>query len=249
MDSPGFDVSALRAPPSLNGLKRVLCIQPHPDDNEIGMGGTIAWLASQGCEIHYLTVTNGDKGGPTPDMPVEQVAKIRHEETIAAGTLLGATDFIFLPHGDGTLSDPLGLSDEIADVIRKVQPEAIFCPDPWLSYEGHLDHITTGRAAASAFHVSGQAQGQGDPWRAQAIGFYFTSKPNTIVDITAFFDRKFQAINLHASQMTPEYSAMLRVYFQMKGTQLAQGKSFALGEGLKVLSQLHMHCFVDAETL
>ena len=47
-----MDVSAFFAPPEILGAKRALCIQPHADDNEIGMGGTIAALAARGCEIH-----------------------------------------------------------------------------------------------------------------------------------------------------------------------------------------------------
>lgn len=46
--------------------------------------------------------------------------------------------------------------------------------------------------------------------------------------------------------MDAQTLAMYRVYFGMKGKELAAGKNFALGEGLKVLSPLHAHCFVDA---
>ena len=44
-----FDVKALLAPPNPFTFKKILCVQPHPDDNEIGMGDTIAVLAAQGC--------------------------------------------------------------------------------------------------------------------------------------------------------------------------------------------------------
>ena len=62
MENPAFDVAALLAPPDILKSKCALCIQPHPDDNEIGMGGTVAVLAQAGCTVHYLTVTNGDQG-------------------------------------------------------------------------------------------------------------------------------------------------------------------------------------------
>ena len=62
MDTMGFDINAFLSPPDILSCRRVLCIQPHPDDNEIGMGGIIARLAQLGCEIHYLTVTNGEMG-------------------------------------------------------------------------------------------------------------------------------------------------------------------------------------------
>lgn len=62
MENMGLDIAALLSPPDIMKCRKVLCIQPHPDDNEIGMGGIIAKLAQAGCQIHYLTVTNGDMG-------------------------------------------------------------------------------------------------------------------------------------------------------------------------------------------
>ena len=253
MENMGFDVSALLAPPDILSCKRVLCIQPHPDDNEIGMGGIIAKLSQLGCEVHYLTVTNGDMGNKDHTATPEETAKVRHGETIAAGKHLGVVEFHFLDHGDGTLEDVLPLSIEIASVIRKVQPQAIFAPDPWLNYECHLDHQVTGKAAANAFLMAGRAHfldgGATAPCPLAAIGFYFTAKPNTIIDITDTFDRKFEAIALHDSQMDPQTLAVYRVWFGMLGQELAAGKGFPLGEGLKVLSPLHAHCFVKAEMM
>lgn len=250
METPSFDIASLLAPPDILKSRCVLCVQPHPDDNEIGMGGTVAVLAQAGCIVHYLTVTNGDQGNKDLTASPRETARIRHDEAIAAGTCLGVKEFHFLEHGDGTLSDVLGLSAEIARVIREVRPDAVFAPDPWLAYESHLDHVVTGRAAANAFLMSGRASipGGGDtrPYAASAIGYYFTAQPNTVVDITGAFEKKFEAIALHDSQMDEQTLAMYRVYFEMKGRELAADRDFALGEGLKVLSPLHSHCFVDA---
>ncbi len=253
MEQFSFDVKAMLAPPKIMDAKRVLCIQPHPDDNEVGMGGTIAALAEAGCEVHYLTVTNGDLGNKDRTATKEQTAAERRRETEAAGHHLGVKWFHYLSHGDSTLSDVVGLSVEIAHVIRKARPEVIFCPDPYLHYEGHYDHVVTGRAAANAFHLSGDAHFPVEdgmiPWSARAIGFYFTARPNTVIDIGACFEKKFEAIALHLSQMDEQTLAMYRVYFHMKGAELAKDRGFQLGEGLKVLSPLHMHCFVDAENM
>ncbi len=253
MEPLSFDIEAMLAPPKIMGLKRVLCIQPHPDDNEIGMGGTIAVLSEAGCQVQYLTVTTGDLGNRDRTATREETALKRRAETEAAGRHLGVQAFHYLSHGDSTLNDVAGLSVEIARVIRKVAPEAIFCPDPYLNYEGHYDHVVTGRAAANAFHLSGvhhfPVEDGKASWSASAIGFYFTARPNTVIDISANFERKFEAIALHVSQMDDQTLAMYRVYFQMNGAELAKGKGFALGEGLKVLSPLHMHCFVDAEMM
>ena len=234
-----FDVKALLAPPNPLSFRKILCVQPHPDDNEIGMGGTIAVLAALGCEIHYLNVTNGDLGNKDKSATKQQTAAQRHMETELAGNHLGARHYHHLDHGDSTLSDVHGLSMEIAQVIREVSPDAVFGPDPHLPYEAHLDHIVTGAALANAFRMSA----------AQAIGYYFSANPNTVIDISQVFEKKFEAIALHDSQMTPETLGMFRVYFGMKAQELAAGKGFALGEGLKMLSQLHTHCFVDADKI
>ena len=262
-----FDVAALLSPPDILQCKRVLCVQPHPDDNEIGMGGVIAALSDRGCEVHYLTVTNGDKGHIDKSVSPEETAMILLDEGRAAGRALGAKEFYFLGHGDGLLSDVLGLSKEIAGVIRHVQPDAVFCPDPHLPYEGHWDHIVTGRATSHAFQMSGIAHfrlagmpipygdempaqpGVSSPWQVKAIGYYFTARPNTVVDITDTFERKMASIALHTIQIDAQTLAMYRLYFTMKGEELAAGRGFEIGEGLKVLSKLHTHCFVDADNI
>ncbi len=253
MENQQFDVAALLAPPDIFQSRRVLCIQPHPDDNEIGMGGTIAALVQKGCEVHYLTVTDGSQGNKDRTASAEDTARIRHGETIAAGKHLGVSDFYFLDHPDGTLSDVLALSAQIACVIRRVRPDAVFAPDPWLAYESHLDHVVTGRASANAFLMSGRKNVPGaegtEPYAAAAIGYYFTAHPNTVIDISGVFEKKFEAIALHDSQMDSQTLAMYRMYFTMKGRELAQGRGFELGEGLKVFSPLHVHCFVDADRI
>lgn len=245
-----MDVSAFFAPPEILNAKRVLCIQPHPDDNEIGMGGTIAALAARGCEIHYLTVTNGDLGQPVGPADPAAIAAVRRQEAEAAGRALGASVFHFFEEPDGSLRDIPALAGRIAELMRTIQPEVIFCPDSWALYEAHQDHVVTGKAAAQAFissALAGYPRGTGtQPWQAGAIGFYFTQNPNTVVDVTDTFEQKFAAMALHHTQLNEELLGLYRVYFTMQGQRLAQDKGFALGEGLKVLGPLHMHCFTEA---
>ncbi|MEK5238314.1 PIG-L deacetylase family protein [Paenibacillus sp. FSL L8-0470] len=251
MDSSALHT--LMAPPELTGCRKILCIQPHPDDNEVGMGGIIASFAEKGCEINYLTVTNGDLGAEDEQLSHEEIAKIRRVELEAAGRMLGATEFHQLQHGDGTLDHVPSLAGEIAEIIRTVQPDALFCPDPWLAYEAHHDHIVVGKATAQAFLLAGLARypkgTSTKPWQPQAIGFYFSSEPNTVIDITGTFEQKFAAMSRHRSQFSDEILALYRLYFAEKGRQLARDKDFEMGEGLKVLSPLHMHCFVDAKRI
>lgn len=243
-------MNTLLTPPDIHNCKKILCVQPHPDDNEVGMGGIISSFANRGCEIHYLTVTNGDLGSLDSEQSHEEITAIRSQELEEAGRLLGASVFHNLHHGDGTLDNVSALAKEIAEIIRIVQPEAIFCPDPWLTYEAHFDHIVTGKAVAHAFLSSGLPHyprgTTTKPWQPGAIGFYFTANPNVIFDTTDTFEKKFKAMELHRSQFNDEILALYRIYFKEKGKQLAQDKNFEIGEGLKVLAPVHLHCFVDA---
>ena len=244
-----FDVAALLAPPDILKSKCALCIQPHPDDNEIGMGGTVAVLAQAGCTVHYLTVTNGDQGNKNRTASPQETARVRRAEAIAAGTHLGAKEFHFLDHGDGTLDDVLGLSAQIARVIREVRPDAIFAPDPWLAYESHLDHAVTGaRGSQRLFDERARCHSRRrdtQPHAASAIGYFLPRSPNRC-GYFAVFEKKVRGHRAATARWMRRPLAMYRVYFGMKGKELAAGKNFALGEGLKVLSPLHAHCFVDA---
>lgn len=245
MDNISLD--ALLAAPPIEECKKVLCIQPHPDDNEVGMGGIIAYLADRDCEIHYLTVTDGrlgDMGTPyTPD----ELAKVRQKEAEASGRLLGAVKFFRFGYKDGSLRDIPTLAGEIGELIRREQYDTVFCPDPWLPYESHQDHIVTGKACAQAViscSLRTYPEGtQTKPCQLSAIGFYFTASPNTIVDITQYYDLKFESMALHKTQMNDQLLALYRKYFKVRGNKLSQ--SNAIAEGLKMLRPIHLHCFTE----
>lgn len=243
------DMNELLQPPSLDECKKVLCIQPHPDDNEIGMGGIISTLAENNCEIHYLTITDGRLGDMgTPYSPDELVA-IRKEETEKSGKYLGAKKFFYFNYKDGSLSDIPRLSSEIGELIREEQYDSIFCPDPWLSYEAHNDHIVTGKSCAqAAISCSLKSYPEGTNTKScvlRAVGFYFTDKPNTVIDITNHFEKKFEAMAIHKTQMNEELLNLYETYFKLRGNQLLDGRG--LGEGLKMLRPIHLHAFPEAK--
>ena len=246
-----IDIQALLRPPLLDECKKVLCIQPHPDDNEIGMGGIIRMLAQKGCEIHYLTVTDGRLGNLNTHLSPDELAVMRKNEAEASGNYLGATKFFWFDYNDGTLHDIPRLAGEIGELIRIEQYDSIFSPDPWLMYESHYDHIVTGRACAqAAISCSLQAYPEGTltpPYSLQAVGFYFTAAPNTVVDITEYFERKFTAMSLHETQMNDELLSLYRTYFTIRGNQLLQDKG--IGEGLKMLRPIHLHAFPEAKDI
>ncbi len=85
--------SSVLLPP---GGQRILVVQAHPDDAEHLCGGTIALLAAEGKEIHYLFVTRGDKGSEDSDMTPELLASIREHEQRQAAELQGVQTVTFL---------------------------------------------------------------------------------------------------------------------------------------------------------
>ncbi len=247
------DFAQMFLPPDIHKGRKALCIQPHPDDNEVGMGGIIPLLTADGCRVDYLTVTDGSLGTYTPKLTNEALIQTRKEETLASGKLLGVTDFHALGFSDGTLNDIPLLAGEIAQIIRQEHYDMIFAPDPWLSYEAHWDHVVTGRAAAQALISSSllayPAETNTPPASPFAIGFYFTNRPNMILDISDTFALKFRAMAAHKSQFTEELLALYRAYFTMRGQTLAKEMGFALGEGLRMMSPLHLHCFAEGELI
>lgn len=251
-----MDMSQLQgmfAPPDIMMGKKALCVQPHPDDNEVGMGGIVLTLTMAGCQVDYLTMTDGALGALSPALTGENLAAVRKQEIEKAGALLGVKNYYNLGLEDGTLNDIPKLAGEVAEIIREGQYDMVFCPDPWLTYEAHWDHVVTGRAVAQAFISCSLIEfpkgTKTPPCAPFAIGFYFTNKPNTVIDITENFDNKFDAMAAHASQMPPQLLELYRAYFTMRGMKLAEDKEFLLGEGLRVMSPLHMHCFAEGESI
>lgn len=246
-------LNTLLKPPKLKGVKKAICIQPHPDDNEIGMGGVIAKLVSEGCKVHYITVTDGSLGLLDSSITHEALANIRKKEAEASGNLLGVKDFHYLNYKDGTLQDIHQLAGDIGEIIRTVKPDIIFCPDPWVPYEAHQDHVVTGKAVAQSFISTWLYEyplgTKTTPHKVKAIGFYYTNKPNTTIDITKTFDLKMKAIACHQTQFDKKTLMMLSLYFKNKAKNDAKDEKYKLASKLKILGQHHMHCFPNAENI
>lgn len=239
---PKFDVLSAR---------KVLVVQPHPDDAEVGAGDVIARFRDEGAEIHYLTVTDGSLGINSPDIPKDSIVQIRRNECEASGRFLGATIFTYLDEKDGSLTDVPALAGRIAEVIRTYRPGLVLCPDPYLPYESHMDHIVTAKATSQAVICTGlQEYPRGTdtkPFQVDAIAYYFTSRPNLLVDVSTTLLDRFKAMEFHKSQFNDEVLAMYRVYFTNRATMLAVNESYTFAAGLKVLPPLMLHCFTEAE--
>ena len=242
--------------PDLENCKSILCIQPHPDDNEVGAGGTIAKLIQRGCRVTYLTVTDGRKGTDDPELRGDRLAAIRREEAIAAASILGVTAHHWLGLPDGGYPDEQALCLSIAEVIAEVRPELVMTVDPFLPYEGHADHRYVGMAATEAcmFNPLDLPEARpGDPawqpWRVSGIVYQSTAWPNTFVNVDETWDLRNKAILAHKSQFTEASFGLLGTYFDFKARQYAQGHNCERAEAFKVLPPVLLHMCVDTMNL
>ncbi len=175
-----------------------LVIAPHPDDAELGMGGTIAMMISQGMAIGVLDLTDGE---PTPRGSVE----IRSRETAAASAALGITWRENLGLPNRRLRSSLESRAKLAAVIRRTRPRWLFAPH-WI--DAHPDHVAATRLteAARFWAKLTKCDLPGDPWHPERIYHYAcvhlkaVRKPSFVVDISANWEAKCRSLACYSSQ-------------------------------------------------
>src|SRR4051794_15691402 len=135
---------------------RALVVTAHPDDVDFGAAGTVATWVSEGVEVSYCIVTDGDAGGFDPAVPRAEIPAIRQREQRNAAAAVGVTDVTFLGYPDGALYVTHELRRDIARVIRRVRPHRVLCPSPERNFEriyaSHPDHLAAGEATISAVY-------------------------------------------------------------------------------------------------
>ena len=124
---------------------RLMCVLAHPDDESLGVGGTLARYASEGVETHIVMGTRGEKGryGEGIEFPgFAAVGKIREAELHAAARELGVHEVHFLDYIDGSLAqvDHAEAIAKISTHLRRVRPQIVITFGPEGAY-GHPDHI------------------------------------------------------------------------------------------------------------
>lgn len=188
--------------------RRALVIGAHPDDNEFGAGATCAKLASQGYEITFIIVTNGNKGSHDPDMSAYRLSEIREIEQREAARMLGVKTVIFLRNNDGELEATPMLRAELALYIRHFKPHIIFTHDPWKHYMFHPDHRAVGFTVIDAvvssrdhLFLPGLSQIGIGVWRPEAIFLWSAEIPDYFEDVSGFVEQKIAALHEHHTQL------------------------------------------------
>lgn len=237
--------------PDLFAATRVLCIQPHYDDNDIAAAGTIARLTALGCEVTYVTVTNDLMGVVDGFANDDEARAALKRDQFAAASHIGVTQQHWLDYPDAGAYDYFAVRRDVLMHIRRIKPDFVMTCDPWLTYEGHRDHIQTGLAVSEAVMFAGLTRiASSDPTvdaayqshQIAGIAFYFTREPNVIVDITSTWPQKVAALRSYHAQFDDAGLDDLVTAFDHKSRQVAQGQTFARGEPLKVLHTSALHC-------
>ena len=151
-----LDESALPAM-DLTGCPGLVVVAPHPDDETLGLGATISYLATSGVDVQVVSVSDG--GAARPDLsPSERslLETTRQAELHRATSILGVRSVVSLRLPDGELAGhEEELADSLTEILGRVAP-GTWCAATWRG-DGHPDHEAVGRAAAEACARTGVA--------------------------------------------------------------------------------------------
>jgi bacillithiol biosynthesis deacetylase BshB1 len=177
----------------------VLVFGAHPDDIEIGLGGTVARHTAAGHAVGLCDLTAGELGSNgTPEE--------RLREAAAAATVLGVAWRENLRWPDGGISASPDHLRSAVNLIREHRPKTIALPH-WR--DRHPDHVAASRVLATAAFRSGLRRVDTGlpPWRPEWICYYFineAARASFVVDVSAVYDLKRQALDCHRSQFAPQ---------------------------------------------
>lgn len=176
----------------------LLVFGPHPDDLEIGLGGTIARHTAAGHAVGLCDLTRGELG--SNGTPEERV-----KEGEAAARVLGAKWRENLGWPDGGIVPTAELIRSAVDLLRLHRPRAIALPY-W--DDRHPDHGAASRVLDLASFRSGLRRyvTDADAWRPEWVCYYFINNmatPSFVVDVSAHYETKRAALACHRSQFAP----------------------------------------------
>jgi bacillithiol biosynthesis deacetylase BshB1 len=176
----------------------LLVFGPHPDDIELGLGGTVARHVDAGHSVGLIDLTEGELGS-------NGTVAERRAEALEAAHVLGAAWRENLRWPDGGIAETPEIIRSAVDTIRRHRPRAIAIPY-W--EDRHPDHAAASRVLRSAAFRSGLRRVETDlePWRPEWVCYYFINDgaaASFVVDVSAHYDRKRAALDCFRSQFSP----------------------------------------------
>lgn len=178
----------------------ILAIGAHPDDVELGCAGTLAKEISLGKKVGIIDLTRGELG-------TRGSAEIRDKESAKAAQILGVKQRVNLRFSDAFFVNDKAHQLALIKQIRRFRPEVVFCN---AISDRHIDHAKGSKLASDACFLSGlrkiETEWEGqlqDAWRPKVVYHYIQwedVKPDFVVDISGFLDKKIDAVKAYSSQ-------------------------------------------------
>lgn len=185
----------------------ILAIGAHPDDVELGCGGTLAKEVANGKKVGIIDLTRGELG-------TRGTADTRDEEAFNAAKILGVQSRYNMQFADGFFVNDKTHQLALIKMIRFYQPELVLCN---AIDDRHIDHGKGSKLVSDACFLSGLAKIETlynddfqDRWRPKAVYHYIQwkdLKPDITVDISGFMDQKMQAVLAYKTQFYNPKSA------------------------------------------
>lgn len=222
--------------PDWEGVRNVLVIMAHPDDPDISCGGTAIQMARAGINVHYMILTNGDKGNHDPEITHNQLVLMRQEEQRNAARISGVQQVLFMNEEDGFLTPSRALRARVTRIIRTLKPEIIICPSPDLYFSGrgyinHPDHRNAGIVALEAIFPAAdnmmffpEMLNEGFlPHKIQQLYITSFDQGDTRVNVTDVIKTKIDAILCHKSQFGAREKQAMRRWMERWGEENEDG--------------------------
>lgn len=180
----------------------ILVFGAHPDDAELGAGGTIAKEVARGKKVGIIDLTRGELG-------TRGTAEIRDEEAAKAAEILGVTVRENMQFADGFFVNDKSHQMEIIKMVRKYRPDVVLCN---AIDDRHIDHAKGSQLVSNACFLSGlvkiDTKMDGDDqwqqaWRPRVVYHFIQWKnlePDFVVDVSGFIEKKNEAILAYSSQ-------------------------------------------------
>jgi LmbE family N-acetylglucosaminyl deacetylase len=181
----------------------LLVFGAHPDDEVVGMGGTIAKLAKAGNDVFVVIFTKGEEGYAEKKLK-ETISDLRQKEIERVRQILGIKEYELMGRPDMGLKNDKETFKESIRMIREFKPDAVFTHH---RVDRHRDHIAASKLVTEAFWQAGEpvSMDLGKPWRPRVLYYYEETYPfkfpSHIVDITETFEAKISAMKTYTSQL------------------------------------------------
>ncbi|MBT8243872.1 MAG: bacillithiol biosynthesis deacetylase BshB1 [Winogradskyella sp.] len=178
----------------------ILAFGAHPDDVELGCGGTLAKEVSKGKKVGIIDLTRGELG-------TRGTAETRDKEAADSAKILGVNLRKNLGFADGFFVNDKAHQFEIIKMIRKYQPEVVLCN---AIDDRHIDHGKGSKLVSDACFLSGLIKVktsinkvEQSKWRPKVVYHYIQWKDiesDFVVDISGFMDKKMDAVLAYKTQ-------------------------------------------------